>query len=281
MQQLEGPIGVFDSAYGGLTILRQLREQLPQYDFIYLGDNARSPYGSRSMSVVYQFTKEAVYRLFDLGCPLVILACNTASAKALRQIQQQDLPTLEDGSMRRRVLGIIRPTVECIDTLTSTKHVGILATEGTVSSESYVTEIHKLYPEVTVVQEACPLWVPIVETGESDSPGTDYFVRKHLERLLAQDDKIDTIILGCTHYPILMPKIQRLLTPSIKVVAQGVLVARSLSDYLIRHPEMATQLSRGGSIRYYTTEQPERFSRTASIFFDTPISVEHLSLSQY
>ncbi|MBL6452642.1 MAG: glutamate racemase [Porphyromonas sp.] len=280
MQQLEGPIGVFDSGYGGLTILRQLREQLPQYDFIYLGDNARSPYGSRSMSVVYQFTKEAVYRLFDLGCPLVILACNTASAKALRQIQQQDLPTLEDGAMRRRVLGIIRPTVECIDTLTSTKHVGILATEGTVSSESYVTEIHKLYPEVTVVQEACPLWVPIVETGESDSPGTDYFVRKHLERLLAQDDKIDTIILGCTHYPILMPKIQRLLTPSIRVVAQGELVARSLSDYLIRHPEMATQLSRGGSIRYYTTEQPERFSRTASIFFDTPISVEHLSLSQ-
>ena len=280
MQQLEGPIGVFDSGYGGLTILRQLREQLPQYDFIYLGDNARSPYGSRSMSVVYQFTKEAVYRLFDLGCPLVILACNTASAKALRQIQQQDLPTLEDGSMRRRVLGIIRPTVECIDTLTSTKHVGILATEGTVSSESYVTEIHKLYPEVTVVQEACPLWVPIVETGESDSPGTDYFVRKHLERLLAQDDKIDTIILGCTHYPILMPKIQRLLTPSIRVVAQGELVARSLSDYLIRHPEMATQLSRSGSIRYYTTEQPERFSRTASIFFDTPISVEHLSLSQ-
>lgn len=234
----------------------------------------------RSMSVVYQFTKEAVYRLFDLGCPLVILACNTASAKALRQIQQQNLPTLEDGSMRRRVLGIIRPTVECIDTLTSTKHVGILATEGTVSSESYVTEIHKLYPEVTVVQEACPLWVPIVETGESDSPGTDYFVRKHLERLLAQDDKIDTIILGCTHYPILMPKIQRLLPPSIRVVAQGELVARSLSDYLIRHPEMATQLSRGGSIRYYTTEQPERFSRTASIFFDTPISVEHLSLSQ-
>lgn len=280
MQQLEGPIGVFDSGYGGLTILRQLREQLPQYDFIYLGDNARSPYGSRSMSVVYQFTKEAVYRLFDLGCPLVILACNTASAKALRQIQQQDLPTLEDGAMRRRVLGIIRPTVECIDTLTSTKHVGILATEGTVSSESYVTEIHKLYPEVTVVQEACPLWVPIVETGESDSPGTDYFVRKHLERLLAQDDKIDTIILGCTHYPILMPKIQRLLPPSIRVVAQGELVARSLSDYLIRHPEMATQLSRGGSIRYYTTEQPERFSRTASIFFDTPISVEHLSLSQ-
>ena len=280
MQQLEGPIGVFDSGYGGLTILRQLREQLPQYDFIYLGDNARSPYGSRSMSVVYQFTKEAVYRLFDLGCPLVILACNTASAKALRQIQQQDLPTLEDGSMRRRVLGIIRPTVECIDTLTSTKHVGILATEGTVSSESYVTEIHKLYPEVTVVQEACPLWVPIVETGESDSPGTDYFVRKHLERLLAQDDKIDTIILGCTHYPILMPKIQRLLPPSIRVVAQGELVARSLSDYLIRHPEMATQLSCGGSIRYYTTEQPERFSRTASIFFDTPISVEHLSLSQ-
>ena len=280
MQQLEGPIGVFDSGYGGLTILRQLREQLPQYDFIYLGDNARSPYGSRSMSVVYQFTKEAVYRLFDLGCPLVILACNTASAKALRQIQQQDLPPLEDGSMRRRVLGIIRPTVECIDTLTSTKHVGILATEGTVSSESYVTEIHKLYPEVTVVQEACPLWVPIVETGESDSPGTDYFVRKHLERLLAQDDKIDTIILGCTHYPILMPKIQRLLPPSIRVVAQGELVARSLSDYLIRHPEMATQLSRGGSIRYYTTEQPERFSRTASIFFDTPISVEHLSLSQ-
>ena len=281
MQQIEGPIGVFDSGYGGLTILRKLQEQLPQYDFVYLGDNARSPYGSRSMRVVYQFTKEAVERLFDLGCPLVILACNTASAKALRQIQQEDLPKLDGGSMRRRVLGIIRPTVECIDTLTCTKHVGILATEGTVSSESYVAEIHKLYPDVTVVQEACPLWVPIVETGESDSPGTDFFVRKHLERLLAQDEKIDTIILGCTHYPILMPKIQRLLTPSIKVVAQGELVAKSLEEYLVRHPEMAAQFTRGGTTRYYTTEQTERFSRTASIFFDTPISVEHLSLSQY
>jgi glutamate racemase len=278
---IRGPIGVFDSGYGGLTILKELRKQLPQYDFIYLGDNARSPYGSRSMGVVYQFTKEAVDSLFALGCPLVVLACNTASAKALRQIQQQDLPKLDGGAMLRRVLGIIRPTVECIGTLTDSKHVGILATEGTVSSESYVTEIHKLYADVTVVQEACPLWVPIVETGESESPGADFFVQKHLEHLLAQDDRIDTIILGCTHYPILLPRILRLLTPSIRVVAQGGLVANSLVDYLARHPDMETLLTRGGSIRYYTTEQPERFSRTASIFFDTPISVEHLSLSQY
>ena len=278
---IRGPIGVFDSGYGGLTILKELRKQLPQYDFIYLGDNARSPYGSRSMGVVYQFTKEAVDSLFALGCPLVVLACNTASAKALRQIQQQDLPKLAGGAMLRRVLGIIRPTVECIGTLTDSKHVGILATEGTVSSESYVTEIHKLYADVTVVQEACPLWVPIVETGESESPGADFFVQKHLEHLLAQDDRIDTIILGCTHYPILLPRILRLLTPSIRVVAQGGLVANSLVDYLARHPDMETLLTRGGSIRYYTTEQPERFSRTASIFFDTPISVEHLSLSQY
>ena len=174
---IRGPIGVFDSGYGGLTILKELRKQLPQYDFIYLGDNARSPYGSRSMGVVYQFTKEAVDSLFALGCPLVVLACNTASAKALRQIQQQDLPKLDGGAMLRRVLGIIRPTVECIGTLTDSKHVGILATEGTVSSESYVTEIHKLYADVTVVQEACPLWVPIVETGESESPGADFFVQ--------------------------------------------------------------------------------------------------------
>ena len=278
---IRGPIGVFDSGYGGLTILKELRKQLPQYDFIYLGDNARSPYGSRSMGVVYQFTKEAVDSLFALGCPLVVLACNTASAKALRQIQQQDLPKLDGGAMLRRVLGIIRPTVECIGTLTDSKHVGILATEGTVSSESYVTEIHKLYADVTVVQEACPLWVPIVETGESESPGADFFVQKHLEHLLAQDDRIDTIILGCTHYPILLRRILRLLTPSIRVVAQGGLVANSLVDYLARHPDMETLLTRGGSIRYYTTEQPERFSRTASIFFDTPISVEHLSLSQY
>ena len=278
---IRGPIGVFDSGYGGLTILKELRKQLPQYDFIYLGDNARSPYGSRSMGVVYQFTKEAVDSLFALGCPLVVLACNTASAKALRQIQQQDLPKLDGGAMLRRVLGIIRPTVECIGTLTDSKHVGILATEGTVSSESYVTEIHKLYADVTVVQEACPLWVPIVETGESESPGADFFVQKHLEHLLAQDDRIDTIILGCTHYPILLPRILRLLTPSIRVVAQVGLVANSLVDYLARHPDMETLLTRGGSIRYYTTEQPERFSRTASIFFDTPISVEHLSLSQY
>ena len=257
---IRGPIGVFDSGYGGLTILKELRKQLPQYDFIYLGDNARSPYGSRSMGVVYQFTKEAVDSLFALGCPLVVLACNTASAKALRQIQQQDLPKLDGGAMLRRVLGIIRPTVECIGTLTDSKHVGILATEGTVSSESYVTEIHKLYADVTVVQEACPLWVPIVETGESESPGADFFVQKHLEHLLAQDDRIDTIILGCTHYPILLPRILRLLTPSIRVVAQGGLVANSLVDYLARHPDMETLLTRGGSIRYYTTEQPERFS---------------------
>lgn len=279
MNRLQGPIGVFDSGYGGLTIVQALRRVLPEYDFVYLGDNARAPYGSRSMEVVYHFTRQAVDKLFALGCPLVILACNTASAKALRRIQQHDLPLYDGGAMQRRVLGIIRPTVERVNELTRTQHVGILGTEGTVSSQSYVVEIKKLYPDIVVHQEACPLWVPLVETGESESAGADFFVRKHLDHLLAQDSRIDTIILGCTHYPLLLPKIHRLLSPSIRVVAQGDLVAHSLRDYLSRHVEMDAQLTKGGEIVYYTTEQPERFSRTASIFLDSSINVQHLTIA--
>ncbi|MDY6122885.1 MAG: glutamate racemase [Porphyromonas sp.] len=269
-------IGVFDSGYGGLTILNEIRKLLPDYDYIYLGDNARSPYGTRSCEVVYKFTKQAVDTLFGLGCPLVILACNTASAKALRSIQQLDLPLSEDPS--RRVLGVIRPTVEAIEKLSVGGHVGVLATPGTVSSHSYQTEINKLFPEVMVTEEACPLWVPLVETGESESPGADYFVRKHLEQLISKDDSIDTIILGCTHYPLLIPKMKRLLTPTIKLIPQGEIVAKSLANYLERHPEMDRRLSRGGSIRYLTTENCDKFKGLASIFLSDEIEAEHICI---
>ena len=224
-----GPIGIFDSGYGGLTILDKIRSLLPQYNYLYLGDNARTPYGTRSFEVVYEFTLQAVRKLFELGCPLVILACNTASAKALRSIQQQDLPHLDPA---RRVLGVIRPTVECIGNLTQTRHVGLLATEGTVKSQSYPLEIHKLYPEIRLTSVSCPMWVPLIENNEAQSPGADYFVQKYLDRLLSQDPEIDTIILGCTHYPLLLDKI-RCYTPShIRLVEQGKYVAASLKDYL-------------------------------------------------
>ncbi|GAD07763.1 glutamate racemase [Porphyromonas crevioricanis JCM 13913] len=270
------PIGIFDSGYGGLTILNEIRKLLPEYDYVYLGDNARSPYGSRSCEVVYKFTKQAVDTLFDLGCPLVILACNTASAKALRTIQQLDLP--QSGDPSRRVLGVIRPTVEVIEKLSVGGHVGVLATQGTVSSHSYQIEINKLFPDVKVTEEACPLWVPLVETGESESPGADYFVRKHLEQLIAKDDSIDTIILGCTHYPLLIPKMKRLLTPTIKLVPQGEIVAKSLTDYLERHPEMDKRLSRNGSIRYLTTESCDKFKDLASVFLSDDIKAEHINI---
>lgn len=271
-----GPIGIFDSGYGGLTITSEVIKQLPQYDFIYLGDNSRSPYGSRSYEVVYTYTLQAVERLFRMGCQLIILACNTASAKALRTIQQQDLPRM--GLPGRRVLGIIRPTVEALDSFTVTKHVGILGTEGTISSKSYPLEIAKLFPDITVTQESCPLWVPIVETGESNSPGADFFVRKHLDHILAQDDQIDTLVLACTHYPLLLPKIMRLVTPTMKIVSQGELVATSLVDYLERHPEMKKRLTQGRSVRYFTTENAEKFTATASIFLETEIEAQHISL---
>lgn len=259
----KGPIGVFDSGYGGLTILEQIQKQMPEYDYLYLGDNARTPYGPRSFEVVYEFTLQAVKKLFELGCPLVILACNTASAKALRTIQQTNLPTIDSS---RRVLGVIRPTAECIGQLTQTRHVGILATSGTIKSESYIMEVHKLFPDVTVTGEACPMWVPLVENNEYASEGADYFVQKHIRQLLEKDPEIDTLILGCTHYPLLIDKIRRFTPPHVKVVPQGKYVATSLQDYLARHPEMDSRCTKGGSCRFLTTESTTKFEESASIF---------------
>lgn len=276
MNELKAPIGIFDSGYGGLTILKALRKSLPAYDLLYLGDNARSPYGSRSAEIIHKFTRQAVDFLFSKGCPLIILACNTSSAKALRAIQQQYLPKSSDPS--RRVLGVIRPTVEVLDTLTTTKHIGILATEGTVASDSYRTEIEKLFPDYIVVQEACPMWVPLVENGEAESPGTDFFVRKHLEHILQIDDSIDTIVLACTHYPLLKDKIRRLLTPSINIVSQGEIVAESLREYLVRHPEMERRLSQEGQVQYLSTEQPEKFNEKASIFLNETVTAENVTI---
>ena len=266
---------MFDSGYGGLTILSRIREHLPAYDYVYLGDNARTPYGTRSFEIVYEFTLQAVNRLFEMGCHLVILACNTASAKALRSIQQNDLPHIDPS---RRVLGVIRPTAERIGALTRTRHVGVLATAGTIKSESYVLEIRKLHPDITVTGEACPLWVPLVENNEFDKPGADYFVRQHIDRLLAKDPDIDAIILGCTHYPLLYRKI-RAFTPShIAVIPQGDYVAESLRDYLHRHPEMDARCTRRGTCCFFTTESVEKFRESASIFLDCPIDVASIEL---
>jgi glutamate racemase len=264
------PVGIFDSGYGGLTILEKIQERLPQYDYLYLGDNARTPYGTRSFEVVYQFTRQSVQYLFNAGCPLVILACNTASAKALRTIQQRDLPATEDPT--RRVLGIIRPTAEAVDSLSRTKHIGIFGTPGTIVSRSYTLEIAKLFPHVTLVSEACPMWVPLVENNEHLSPGADYFVKQHVERLLAQDARIDTILLGCTHYPLLADKIRQFLPPGITVFPQGSQVAERLQDYLLRHPEMDRRLSKGRSCRFLTTESVAKFSETASFFLKKPLA---------
>ena len=270
-----GPIGVFDSGYGGLTILKHIRSEMPEYDFMYLGDNARTPYGTRSFEVVYEFTLQCVTKLFEMGCNLVVLACNTASAKALRTIQQIDLPRLD---ATRRVLGIIRPTVESIGDLSETRHVGLLATPGTVKSLSYPLEINKLYPDITVTGESCPIWVPLVETGESQSEGADFFIKRHVDNLLAKDSKIDTIILGCTHYPLLVDKIRKYVPDGIKIVSQGEYVAVSLKNYMIRHPEMDSRCTKGGSCRYYTTESVETFLPNASIFLNSVVDAESLSL---
>ena len=270
-----GPIGVFDSGYGGLTILSKIREILPEYDYIYLGDNARAPYGTRSFEVVYAFTLQAVTRLFEMGCHLVILACNTASAKALRSIQINDLPHLDSA---RRVVGVIRPTVECIGNITRSRHVGVLATSGTIKSESYPLEIRKLFPDIKVSGEACPLWVSLVENNEALGDGTDYFIRKYINELLAKDREIDTAILGCTHYPILLPKIQQYMPAGITIVSQGQLVADSLKDYLHRHPEIDIKCTRGGKCTYYTTEAEEKFIESASIFLNEAITVRRIEL---
>lgn len=272
---ITGPIGVFDSGYGGLTILKEIRNRLPQYDYIYLGDNARAPYGPRSFDVVYNFTLQSVRFLFAQGCPLVILACNTASAKALRSIQQKDLPEIDPS---RRVLGVIRPTVECLGEISRSGHIGVLGTDGTVRSRSYDMEIAKLYPEFTVNSQACPMWVPIVENHESDSPGADYFVNKYVEELFDARSDIDTVLLACTHFPILYDKIRRAVPNDARVVCQGEIVAESLADYLNRHPEMERRLQRGSECRFLTTENPESFSSLARIFLEEHVTVNHVDL---
>lgn len=275
LSQMPGPIGIFDSGYGGLTILEKIREVLPEYDYIYLGDNARAPYGTRSFEVVYEFTRQAVSKLFTMGCHLVILACNTASAKALRSIQMNDLPAMDPD---RRVLGVIRPTAECIGAISRSRHIGVLATAGTIKSESYPLEIHKLFPEIQVSGVACPMWVSLVENNESQDEGADYFIRKYTNQLLSQDPQIDTVILGCTHFPLLLPKIRQYMPPHISVVAQGDYVAESLKDYLFRHPEMDEKCTKGGECRFYTTEAEEKFSESASTFLQQQISVKHIAL---
>lgn len=275
LPQTPGPIGIFDSGYGGLTILNQIRQHLPQYDYLYLGDNARTPYGSRSFEIVYEFTLQAVSKLFEMGCHLVILACNTASAKALRSIQMNNLPIMDK---ERRVLGVIRPTVECIGSITKSRHIGILATAGTIKSDSYPLEIHKLFPDIIVNGEACPMWVPLVENNEYAENGADYFVQKHISRLLEKDKDIDTIILGCTHYPLLLPKIKQYTPKEITIVSQGEYVAESLKDYLKRHPEMETKCTKNATCHFLTTEAENKFSESASTFLNQTIKVERVSI---
>lgn len=270
------PIGIFDSGYGGLTVLRQIRQRLPQYDYLYLGDNARAPYGQRSFQLVYEFTLQAVKRLFELGCPLIILACNTASAKALRTIQQCDLPQMGDSSLR--VLGVVRPTAEAVDTFTKTRHIGIVATRGTIMSRTYDLEIAKTAPDIVVNSEACPMWVPLVENREADGEGADYFVKKHINRLLQQDPLIDAIILGCTHYPLLMNKIRQFTPQHINIIPQGKYVAASLENYLQRHQDMQQRLSTGGSVTFLTTEQPEAFNDNASLFVGHSVQAQAIVL---
>ena len=271
-------IGVFDSGYGGLTILSKIRQLLPEYDYLYLGDNARAPYGTRSFDVIYEYTLQAVNYLHEQGCNLIILACNTASAKALRTIQQRDINPEE-----LRVLGVIRPTVEVIPERTKTKHIGVLATPGTVASESYVIELLKQDPTLVVTQQACPMWVPLIESGEHLNAGADYFVEKYLTELLTRDPLIDTIILGCTHYPLLQDKIEDFLKRTnrqISVIAQGAIVANSLQDYLLRHPNIAERAKMGGkqTITYLTTESATKFAESASIFLSEPIKAQHIEL---
>lgn len=288
-------IGVFDSGYGGLTILEAIRKAIPQYDFLYLGDNARAPYGTHSFDVIYRYTLQAVQYLLEQDCALVILACNTASAKALRTIQQTYLverrkdASLQDAAEAAtgkpvNVLGVIRPTVEAVPGITKSGHVGILATPATVSSESYVLELQKIAPDLTITQQACPMWVPLIEAGEHDKEGADYFVEKYLQEILSKDPQIDTLVLGCTHYPLLKEKIDGWIRnnrnhPNIQTIAQGELEAKSLADYLKRHPEYREQLSTGGSCTYLTTENADRFSQSASIFLNAPIQAEHIDLN--
>jgi glutamate racemase len=271
----KAPIGVFDSGYGGLTVLSELRKVMPDNDFIYLGDNARAPYGTRSFDVVYEYTLQAVKTLFDQGCHLVILACNTASAKALRTIQQNDLQEIDPS---KRVLGVIRPCAEMIDAFSTTKHIGVLGTNGTVNSESYVLEVKKLHPHIMVTQEACPMWVPLVEDNTFNTPGGAFFIKQNLESILSKDTQIDTLILGCTHYPILMEQIRKFVPDSVSIIAQGEIVADKLFDYLKRHPEMADKCSKNGMTMYYTTENSRSFEEKASLFLDEKIVAKQMVL---
>ncbi len=262
------PIGVFDSGYGGLTVFRAIRAMMPDYDFIYLGDTARAPYGNRSFDTVHEYTRQCVDWFFRAGCPLVILACNTASAKALRTIQQLDLPLLAPD---KRVLGVIRPTAEVIGNYTRTGHIGILGTRGTINSGSYEIELKKFFPGLQIHQMACPMWVPLIENGAYNDEGTDYFIQKYLDELMSENANIDTILLACTHYPILIDRIRKHLPGHINVVSQGSIVAHSLYDYLQRHKEMNARLSRGGSVTVCTTDDPSDFDTHASLFFEQEV----------
>ncbi len=270
------PIGVFDSGFGGLTILKKIVERMPGYDYVFLGDNARAPYGSRSFATVYNYTLQAVKKLFQLGCPLVVLACNTASAKALRTIQQE---YLAKDCPQNRVLGIIRPTAEALGSITKTNKVGILGTAGTVNSQSYILETAKLFPEIKIFQQACPMLVPIVENNEIDTPGADFFVEKYLNLLFAQDPEIDTIVLGCTHYPLLINSFKKFLPPSVHIVKQNEIVAHSLQEYLLRHPDMDARLSKNSSINYYTTDDSSLFDLSASVFMGAPVASTSIALN--
>jgi glutamate racemase len=270
------PIGVFDSGYGGLTILKELKHTLPQYDYIYLGDNARAPYGPRSYDTVYQYTLEAVNWFFNQGCSLVILACNTASAKALRTIQQKDLPKMAPD---KRVLGVIRPTTEILGNFSTTHEVGILGTLGTIQSDSYPIELAKFFPDLKVFQQACPLWVPLIENGEHDKPGADYFVKSYLDQLFSQSADIDTLLLACTHYPLLADKIKAYMPKGVNVVSQGAIVAKSLAKYLESHPDLAQKCSQSGQLSFYTTDNPQAFELQASTFFGEKIAANHTDLA--
>ena len=274
----QGKIGIFDSGYGGLTVMRSIVDALPQYDYLYLGDNARAPYGNRSFDTVYHYTLECVSWLFDQGCDLVILACNTASAKALRQIQQVDLPKRND---HKRVLGVIRPTTEQLGHMTASGVVGVLGTEGTVRSGSYPIELAKFFPEVVVEQEACPMWVYLVEHNQRKGEGTDYFVKQHVDRIFQRNPRIDTLLLACTHYPLLTETIEKFLPEGVKLVSQGGLVAERLADYLGRHPEMEARLRRAGFRSFNTTDDPQTFEKQASVFFGEPIVASHVEIGQH
>ncbi len=273
MQQT--PIGVFDSGYGGLTVLKEIKKRLPQYDYIYLGDNARTPYGNRSFETVYHYTWQCVQWFFKQNCPLVVLACNTASAKALRTIQQNNLIK---NFPEKKVLGVLRPTTEIIGNCSKTNHVGLMATNGTVQSQSYVIEIEKFFPDTTVVQQACPMLVPLIENNEFENEAADYFIQKYLNDLLQKDDKIDTILLACTHYPLIKKRIEKFLPADVSVIAQGEIVAASLNDYLQRHTEIETKLSKNRSIQFYTTDSAEDFKNHASIFYGEAVDAKHVEL---